>query len=284
MWASTLLVNSRSRHLNTTKYVVTCAANPTTNEWLAIVGSLSPPTQKDVRRVLEGILENHENVVIKLGASQSIYKDYRIANELRDIPGFIRPHCYVECDDDKDPGSATKMLVLPFFEEGSMRSWNWSKKPTALLHACLCQCIGSLLQAYESKGILHIDTHLDNVLLRKTSVESVAYTLGGHTITVPTHGYMIAIMDFEVTMSEMLTYRGRAIAQVYEDILHAVFDLEFNDTSDIVGYIELVTTLLAFKERPVDVYTAWQTLQPLVLKLCAIPKVSRSFTYDSCAL
>lgn len=298
MWASALPVNSRSRPNNATKYIVTCqdritAETPTTNEWLSIVGALKPPMQKDIHRVLEGILEKRKKVAIKLSASQSVYKEYRIAEELREIPGFIRPHCYFECEDSytefpskertalcKGPGTSMKVLVLPFYEEGSMRSWNWTKKPVALLHACLLQCIASLLQAYETKGILHSDTHLDNVLLRKTTITDVEYTLGGHTVRVPTQGYMIAIMDFEMSMSEVPTNRGRAIGQLYDDILHAVFDLRYNDNADIVGDAELVTTLMAFKARPVDIYTAWQTLHPLVLKLHAVPKVSKTFTYD----
>jgi len=173
-----------------------------------------------------------------------------------------------------------KVLVLPFFEEGSMRSWNWTKKPIALLHACLLQCISSLFQAYETKGILHSDTHLDNILLKKTTIGEVEYTLGGHKIHVPTEGYMIAIMDFEMSMLEVPTNRGRAIGQLYDDVLHVVFDLQYNDNSDIVGDADLITTLMAFKARPVAVHTAWQTLHPLVLKLHAIPNVSRSFTYD----
>ena len=291
MWASALPVHSRSRPNSTTKYIVAhqdhiSTSSPTaTNEWPSIMGALKPPIQRETHRALEGILKEHSKVVIKLtvqnngiladSVSQSIYKEYRITEELRGIPGFIRPYCYFECED-----SYTKVLVLPFFEEGSMRSCNWTKKPFALLHACLLQCIGSLFQAYDTKGILHSDTHLDNVLLKKTTIGEVEYTFGGHTIQVPTEGYMIAIMDFEISVSEIPTNRGQAIGQLYDDVLHAVFDLRYNDSSDIVGDTELITTLMALKAHPENVYTAWQTLYPLVLKVKAIPKVSRSFTYD----
>lgn len=301
MWAQPLPVNSRSRlGNNTTKYVVTCqdrisAATPSTNEWLTLVGTLKAPTQKDVHRVLEGILEKRKRVAVKLSASPSVYKEYKIAQELHDVPGFIRPLCYFECEDSytefpsktkehtalcRGPGTSMKVLVLPFLEEGSMRSCNWAKKPAAVLHACLLQCMCSLLQVYEAKGILHSDTHLDNVLLKKTTVGEVEYMLGGHRIAIPTQGYLIAIMDFELSLREMPTNRGRAIGQVYDDILHAVFDLRYNDSTDIVGDAELITALMALKTHPVDVYTAWQTLYPLVTKLRATPKVSRSFTYD----
>lgn len=299
MWATALNVNSRSRTGNsTTKYVVTCqdritSTSPSTNEWLTLVGTLKPPKQTDIHRILEGILEKRKRVAVKLSDSPSIYKEYRIARELHDIPGFIRPMCYFECDDSytefpskertalcRGPGLSMKILVLPFLEEGSMRSYSWDKKPAAVLHACLLQCVCSLLQAYESKGILHSDTHLDNVLLKKTTVGEVEYMLGGHRVTVPTQGYLIAIMDFELALSEVLTNRGRAIGQVYDDILHAVFDLRYNDSTDIVGDTELITSLMALKIHPVDVYAAWQTIYPLVLKLRAVPKVSRTFTYD----
>lgn len=288
MQANALPVHSRSRHYNSTKYVISCQDRiSTTNP------TLKPPMQKDMHRVLEGILEKRKKVAIKLSGSQSIYKEYKIAEELREIPGFIRPLCYFECEDYytefpskertslcKGPGSSIKVIVLPFFEEGSMRSFNWTKKPASLLHSCLLQLIASLLQAYETKGIIHSDTHLDNVLLKKTKVRDVEYILDGHKINISTEGYFITIMDFEMSMSEIPTNRGRAIGQVYDDILHAVFDLKYNDTSEIVGDIDLVKTLMELKLYPVDIYSAWQTLYPLVLKLHTISKAARSFTYD----
>jgi hypothetical protein len=35
------------------------------------------------------------------------------------------------------------------------------------------------MQAYEMKGVIHNDTHFDNVLLKKTTEKEVEYILGG---------------------------------------------------------------------------------------------------------
>lgn len=296
MWAQTLPRASRSNSENNsiTKYIVTCqdrisSKTPSTNEWLTITNSLKPAKQTDLHRVLKGILEKRKRVAIKISSSPYLNKEYTTAITLKDIPGFIRPICFFECEDSysefpssertslcKGPGSSLKVLVLPFFEEGSIRNYNWSTKPPEALQSCMLQCLCSLLQAYEKHGFIHSDTHMDNVLIKKTTKTNVEYVLNGNKITVKTYGYLIAFMDFECSFIEVSTNRGRSIGQVYHDILHTIHDLRYNNKFSIVGDKELSDTLYYLIDNPVDPYTAIKHLHPLYKNIQAIPKISGS--------
>ena len=300
MWANSLYIksNSRTQHnLNSEKYIITCqdrirSDNPTTNEWLNIVGALKKTNQRDLNRVLKGILDKKKTVAIKISKNESLQKEYTIATLLQDIPGFLRPYCFFQCEDDfkehpsasrtslcRGPGTSMKVLVMPYFDEGSMRDFNWVSKPDALI-ACLLQLFCSLMQAYESKGILHSDTHLDNVLLKKTTVTSVDYILGGKRVSVPTGGYFITIMDFELSFNEVSSNRGRAIGQLYDDLLHSISDLRYESKVEIHDDDLLMKLLMDLKIKPIPVFEALKQIYPLIQKINISSKMTRSFVYD----
>jgi serine/threonine protein kinase len=167
MWASSFQVRSsnrtwnRSHSENSNKYMITCQdriaiESPTTNEWLSIIGPLKKTNQRDLNRVLEGIIERQTAAAIKISASQLLAKEYAIASILKDIPGFMQPYCFFQCDDDYkehpskersalciDRDTSMSILVMPYLEGGSMREFNWASNPAAL-HSCLMQFFCSL--------------------------------------------------------------------------------------------------------------------------------------------
>jgi hypothetical protein len=300
MWASYLHVSSSNRTARNNlseKYVITCEDritqdDPTTNEWLSVVGSLKKTNQRDLNRVLQGVLDKKHQVAIKISNSQTLHKEYTIASILNDIPGFIRPICFFQCNDDfkehpskthtilcKGPGSSMSVLLLPYLTEGSMRSFDWSTK-VGVLQSCILQLFCSLMQAYEMKGILHNDTHLDNVMLKKTTVAEVEYTLGGKKFAIPTNGYFIAIMDFELSFNEIASNRGRAIGQLYDDLLHSISDLRYESTVSVFNDEPLMSALMHLKSNPAPVYEAISILTPLIKKITIAPKIVHSFVYD----
>jgi serine/threonine protein kinase len=298
MWASSLNVRSSNRNhsINSNKFIVSCQdritpASPTTNEWLTVIGSLKKTNQRDLSRVLKGILERRNMVAIKISSSQTLHKEYVISSLLKDIPGFMQPYCFFQCNDEftehpsqrsslcKGPGTSMNILVMPYLEEGSMREFNWLINP-ALLHSCLMQFVCSLMQAYESKGIIHSDTHLDNVLLKKTSRSEVEYRLNNNIVRIPTNGYLIVIMDFEMSFNEVASNRGRSIDQVYNDLLHGIYDLQFESYVKITNDTLLVNTLMELKLRPVSVYDGFKILKPLIELITVSPKQLQSFVYD----
>jgi hypothetical protein len=294
MWAASFQVRSsnrnRSHSENSNKYMITCQdritiESPTTNEWLSIIGPLKKTNQRDLNRVLTGILERRKAVAIKTSASQLLAKEYAIASMLKDIPGFMQPYCFFQCDDDyKEHPSKERsaLIVMPYLEGGSMREFNWASNPAAL-HSCLMQFFCSLMQAYEMKGVIHNDTHFDNVLLKKTTEKEVEYILGGKQILIPTNGYLIVIMDFELSFNEVATNRGRAIGHLYDDILHGVNDLHYESPVDILNDAPLISALINLKTHPVPAYDGYITMKPLIENISVAPKQVRSFIYDPSA-
>jgi hypothetical protein len=124
-------------------------------------------------------------------------------------------------------------------------------------------------------------THVDNVLLRKTKKRSIEYIIEGRKITVPTNGYAIAIMDFDMAFNERPTDRGRASGSVYDDILHAIFDVRFQSKMiDVRNDTEVANTIINLKESTPIGYDACVRILASIDKIEYVPKDKRSFVYD----
>lgn len=136
------------------------------------------------------------------------------------------------------------------------------------------------MQAYESKGILHSDTHLDNVLLKKTKKQTVQYMLGANYINIPTNGYLICITDFELSFNEIPTNRGRAIDQLYNDILHAISDLAVHRKIKFNNLNEISNILYKLMKTPQPVINGFELLYPLINQITYEQKQERSFVYN----
>lgn len=63
--------------------------------------------------------------------------------------------------------------------------------------AWLTQVIFALAYAQRNFGFVHNDLHANNVMYTKTEKDYLYYSLNGIFYKVPTHGYMIKIIDFE---------------------------------------------------------------------------------------
>jgi len=292
-------MNVRSANRNKTnsdKYVVCqdkiTPDEPTTNEWLTITGLLTKTNNRDLNRILKGILDKRKTVVIKIGESPTLHKEYTIATILKNAPGFIRPYCFFQCEDNykehpssrtslcKGPGTSMSVLVLPYLEEGSMREFDWDSKQPQLLNSCLLQLLCSLLQAYETAGILHNDMHLDNVLLKKTIKREIVYIIGNKQVVVPTNGYIVNIMDFELSFNEVASNRGRSLGFVFADMHRAISDLSYDSKVTIHNESELATNLMKMKNSPIEPFNAYTHLKPLIEKITFSSKIQRSFVYD----
>jgi len=286
MYAYSFGVRSTSKTAHNaqhTTYFATCEDRitremPSTNEWLTITGQIESTNARDLSRVLTGILDKRKAVAIKISTAKLLDKENTIYTLVKTVPGFLTPYCYFKCS----PGDSMGVLVLPYMEEGSMRNYNWTALTSPnVLRSCLQQVVCSLIQAYTLKGIIHNDMHVDNVLLRKTKKHAIEYTIEGRKISVPTNGYAIAIMDFDMAFNERPTDRGRASGPVYDDILHAIFDVQFQsrmiDVRNDTGVFNTITNL---KETTPIGYDACVRILSDIEKIEYTPKHARSFVYD----
>jgi serine/threonine protein kinase len=194
----------------TSKYYVKCDATDTASR-IEVVRLLQ--IQKDVNsRVLLAYLDNNQNkvnVVVKMGRENStIKKEYYISEQLHkaECPGFIRFICIFECFDNNSPdkicqgtpeNTKKEVIIMRYFNEGSVKSHSWNSSNFHILRSIIIQTVCSLLVAYHNTGFIHNDSHLDNILIKRTTKIHNIYQIGKRIIEIETNNYTCVIMDFE---------------------------------------------------------------------------------------
>jgi serine/threonine protein kinase len=210
---SRLLHKNRSSSISseTSKYYVKCDAIDTANR-IEIVKLLQKQRDAD-SRVLLAYLEKDSskmNIVVKMGRDNgTIRKEYSISEHLHKMncSGFIRFICIFECYDNNSsekicqgtPEKNTKkeVLIMKYFNEGSVKSHAWTHSNFHILRSILIQTIYSLVVAYHNTGFIHNDSHLDNILVKRTTRKHNKYQIDRRSIEIETNNYTCIIMDFE---------------------------------------------------------------------------------------
>lgn len=235
--------NSATNQPSSGKYYIDCTKRitgdqPTTEAWLTVLDRLKPTNFQDTNRVLLGVLEKQKRVVIKIGESQLLIKEYKVGTMVSaaKVPCFMKYICYFECQDDykehpdaarkflcKAPGKQMKCLVMKHYSMGSLGAYAWTPQKLDLLKTLLIQCVGALIMAFERVGIVHSDAHARNVLIEPTKKTTITVEISGKSYTLPTQGHRVVFMDFENTLLSTDRQAGRE--NVYRDVLRLVADL-----------------------------------------------------------
>jgi serine/threonine protein kinase len=206
----------------------------------------------------ETINEKNRHVVVKIGESNSItLKEYQIGEMLKNLNGFIRYICLFSCfDDTGDKIKNTKprtrrtsiqavlpketkicdaekidenkkdVLVMPYIQEGSIESYNWTSENIDILKNLMIHVVLSIANAFNNMGFIHQDLHLANVLFKKTTIVETEYKFAdrksGNVITLkePNRGWRVVIMDFEKAEKEV-----NDIYYFWEDLHHVLKDI-----------------------------------------------------------
>lgn len=206
-----------------------------------------------IKALLEdGIRRKNQHIVIKIGPSETLKKEYLIGQILKYIPGFIRYICAMTCNDDltrysEDPqakichGSSTdpmmNVIIMPYFNIGSVRTYDWINHLNQFKSA-LKQIVLSLYFAFSQHGFLHNDIHLDNVLLSHTQKETIHYD---NIFNIPTYGIRIQIMDFDKSFIPVDRNEVRALFYDYRRVLLDIefaAKLEFEQLHTMQRYVE----------------------------------------------
>lgn len=188
--------------------------NPNTNGWINIIKTLKFPLQDfDKSRILLAKLEEHQDIVVKIGDDESIRKEYEYSKKLYKIKGFVKFICYFECNDNfllfpnktrnylcNGVGSQMKVIIMPYFELGSIGFYLWTNENIKILRTSIKHSILTYITAFVL-GYLHGDFHPGNVLLKKTKQTSITYVFDniGEISNMETNGFRTWIMDFENT-------------------------------------------------------------------------------------
>lgn len=220
--------------------------------------------QNDKRLILQAIynvnsqLQNNKQLVIKISSPSSIKKEYEISEQLKDIPGFLKYICYTECYDKLEKyntiNTNTKIcttnaqtgsnlfgiLVMPYIPDSSIRYFKWEDN-VDLLKSTLIQLIISLYIAFDTKGFLHNDIHLDNVLMRRTKKNTIIYNIDGIDYSFKTNNYQVCILDFElsfINLKREWVHYYRDIYRIFSDLAtHQALKIQLDNEHEILQYI-----------------------------------------------
>jgi hypothetical protein len=160
--------------------------------------------------VISGLYDNRIDIVLKVGLSNSINKEYEIAKKIQEQPNFIRYFCKFVCEDNikkiikqqnmintynlcKSGNEEIGILVMNYYNVGSIGNYNWNTENFNVLKNVLKQCVYAYLFAYSKFGFVHGDFHSDNILLKKKNKYEIDYFY--KVLIIDT--FEIRIMDFE---------------------------------------------------------------------------------------
>jgi hypothetical protein len=163
---------------------------------------------------LEGIADSSEMADIKQMIEPDVQEDTEDTSSVS--TGYIFAIHSCECDEDdkeimdyEDEDEDTEPFAWASFSnvpiqitamekcEGTLYELMKQHSNSEYHLAWLTQVIFALAYAQRNFGFVHNDLHSNNVMYVKTQKEFLYYAWNGITYKVPTHGYVIKIIDFE---------------------------------------------------------------------------------------
>jgi len=284
--------HSSSVHGGSIKYFIKCN--------LSSLSSIETIHAKAERAILSAVLnDGHQNVVVKLGISKALKKEYSIASQLyKSIPGFMKYICGFACPDDvsrysRQSNQGTKpsslclstesgaeqvyVLVMPYIAKGDMLAFLWTAGNFPMFKSCLKQVILSLATAFEMFGFIHSDVHLENILIRSTSKQDIAYVGRTTHVSIPSHGVQVCIMDMEMSF---MNARPTETIMLFRDIKHLFNDISYRLKLDLDGFDAIEKFLLERTYKPHALHDAYRLLPMIDAMVFKGIQKPRSIEYD----
>ena len=147
----------------------------------------------------------YDSHVIKVGPDLILQKEYQVSlivSELK-VPTFIR-YTY-----------DVSGLIMPLYSLGEIEKYKWNRENFDILKNVIKHVCCTLLYAFTVTNFVHRDAHLANVLLRKTTRETIQYG----DFSLPCLGILPVVMDFDRSDIDTSS-QGKHL--VYEDVLRFV--------------------------------------------------------------
>jgi len=223
---------NKQSETKTVKYtVIDCQEKVNTNydtrEWILLNNIIK--NEKDLR-IFKGLLSTKHKIVVKIGYSETIIREYKISQMLNNIPCFITYLCYFSCNNNinailsntsicaKD-GDNINVLIMKEYELGDMKKYHWNKENFIMLLSIIKCIITSFYFAFKNRGFIHNDAHFGNILMEKSSKIELIYDEG---ITVKLYGYKPIIMDFESSLFDETKTNYVVLHEILKQIINGI--------------------------------------------------------------
>jgi serine/threonine protein kinase len=254
---------------DTSKYKLDCQSriDKNTDKWLHVLQKI-PKVQ-----IMIGKIDiTQKTIVVKFESYEEMEKEFIISKQIYNtkIPNFIKYYCFFSCDENVDkfkileterkklplcekPGKNTGFIIMPFYQMGSIANCRWKRETLSILKNILVQVIYALFSSYRELRFIHLDLHLDNILLRKTKKQEVEYkpiskkikTLGIYPIIMDFGRAKTAgsYREFKTSLMKMFTLL-RDISEYTEFILDPLPIVNYiNQSGDNINLDILVTKI-----------------------------------------
>jgi hypothetical protein len=215
-----LMNKNKHSNTNTQKYkIISCQKtinnNNNTTGWIKLEEVIKK--HKDLI-IFNALLLKSTKIVVKIGKSDTILKEYKISHLLSNITGFIKYLCYFSCNNNidtiinnssicADKGEPIKILLMKKYKLGDIKNYNWNIDNFYILKILIKQIFTALFEAFIMYGFLHNDVHFGNFLINNTSDNQ----------------YQVIIMDFENSLFDLTKNDNLDILyQNYEQILNNI--------------------------------------------------------------
>lgn len=245
-------IKSKQSKSNTEKYrVIDCQGTineiPNTTEWIILEDVIKKTNDL---KIITGILLSKYKIVVKIGKSDTIKREYQISHLLASIPNFIIYLCYFSCTNNIEKiianssicaseGDKLKILVMKEYSDGDIKSYNWTSTNFIILLSLLKQIITALFIGFRSFGFIHNDVHFGNFLIKQTDDKIINYT--GIT-KIQLYGYKAIIMDFENSLFDTDKKNYEFLYQNFEQIINGIrwyLDIKTNNIEQLKDYLAI---------------------------------------------
>lgn len=241
---------NRHSETNTEKYHVKACQSIVdkkydTSKWIMLDDMIK---SSENLKIFKGLILSKHKIVVKIGYSDTIKKEYDIGHQLSIIPCFITYLCYFNCNNNittilsntsvcaKD-GDKINVLVMKNYELGDIKNYKWDENNFIMLLSLIKCVIVSFYLAFKKFGFIHNDAHFGNILIKETKKEEIVYE---NEISIKLYGYEPIIMDFETSLFDKTKSNFEMLYKMFIQIIsgiHLYINIITNNIEDINKYL-----------------------------------------------
>ena len=216
------------KNSETKKYIIP------TDKWLKPLGPLI--TSISTRgKIILGEMSNKNKVVVKITKNLDLLRIKYINYLVQQLPNFPKVYCVLECDENESNFDANYLKVNGFCNKSSDKfkiileimklypnklSEYKNKLSIEQIKPILKQLFYALIYAFELRGFIHGDLHIENILINKQKKE-LTYIIDKKEYILKTDQECI-IMDFDKSITYDIQYMNLTELIKENTLIHSI--------------------------------------------------------------